>query len=157
MRFWAMKRGGMLYPASDEDREIMAKVRVGVPLRVDAVRPVNKRFHRKMMALFQAGFEFWEPGEVEVRPGVKIVPEKDLNEYRYYMTIRAGHYRYVGYPDGSVRARAKSLRFDNDEMDEEARDALFNRVIDLILKDLGDTGLTRDDLETRVEQILGFA
>ncbi len=123
--------GKALVPAFEVDREVVEKWKLGDIIKVKASRPRNPKFHRKAFALFNLCYDYFEPEEVDVN-GKTLLPEKDFDEFRRWMTIKAGYFHVVGYPDGSVRVRAKSISFA--KMDEDTFDKLYNALINVALK-----------------------
>ncbi len=137
-------------PAFESDREAMARIRQGALVRCDIVQPRNVKFHRKLFALLNLGFDSWEPPEQEFR-GLPV--QKNFERFRKDCIIAAGWYDAVANLKGEVRAEAKSISFA--KMDEEEFSRLYNAVANVILQKVL-TNYTRDDLDRVVEQVLNF-
>lgn len=94
-------------------------------------QPRNGKFHRKLFGLLNIAFDICpEPEEVEYA-GKMIQPEKDFDKFREWVTIMAGYYHPVWYPDGSFRMVADSISFAS--MKEDTFEELYNKVITVIL------------------------
>ena len=126
------KIGNVLVPANESDAEIVRGWRPGEYVKCKASRPNNPRFHRKLMSLFNYGFECWEPkthlGNID---GSRLV-EKHFERFRKDVTIACGHYTLVVNIKGDVRAEADSLSFG--KMDADQREALFQKVITYLIR-----------------------
>ena len=103
-----------------------------------------------MMALFNLGFESWEPEELEYK-GEKVA--KEFDQFRKDITILSGYYTTSINFKGDVRLTAKSLSFAN--MGPEEREEVYSAVINVILSRVLKK-YTRDDLENVLNQVLGF-
>lgn len=142
---------GALRPIDQQSHDILKKYKFGQGIACDIKKQNNPAFHRKLMALFNLGFECWEPGEIQYK-GVTI--EKNFDRFRKDITIMAG----FGIPSfnfkGEIRFEAKSLNFSS--MDEIEREKLYQAVISVLLKHIL-TKYTKDDLENVINQIMDFA
>lgn len=139
-------------PADEHAKENMAKFKLGTMVRCKITRKNNAAFHRKMMALFNVGFEYWVPGEIDCKYGK---PEKNFDRFRKDMTILAGYYEIHHRIDGTFRVEAKSLSFDS--MEPEEREDLFSNLINVLLKNIFQ-GYEYSDVAEIIEQrILDFA
>lgn len=139
-------------PADEHAKEGMAKFKLGTMVKCKITRKNNPAFHRKMMALFNVGFEYWVPGEIDCKFGT---PEKNFDRFRKDMTILAGYYEIHHRIDGTFRVEAKSLSFDS--MEPEEREALFSDLINVLLKNIF-RGYEYGDVAEMIEQrILDFA
>jgi len=144
-------QGGVLIPIDDASRDYIAKLKLGDAVRVKVTRLNNPKFHRKLMALFQVGFEAWEPGEHTYRGEVIA---KNFDQFRSNVVVLAGYYETSVTLKGEIRLTAKSISFAS--MDQDEREKLYSAVIDVILQRVL-RNYTRDDLENVVNQIVGFA
>lgn len=143
---------GILVPVGTSDEEFIAKLKPMQVIRANFKRQRNYLFHRKFFALVRVAYDSWEPGEVELN-GRLITPEADFEEFRKWLVIKAGFYEVIGYPDGSVRARAKSLKFDSMREDEFGR--LYNNVLSVAIKHVMQN-CSREDMESVVAQVMSF-
>lgn len=144
--------GNALFPADQSTAEAVSKAKLGTVWRGDFKKARNPRFLAKFMAMVELAFDHFEPVPIEHR-GQTITPRKDFQEFRKWLVIRAGHYYVVGYPDGSVRLRAKSLSFAN--MDDDEFERVYSSVLDVILSDVVD--MPKGEYEQMVDKIMGFA
>ena len=107
-------------PLYNSDYDTLKKVKKGTPVRIEIVQERNYLFHKKVMALFNLGYENQE----------KI---NNFDHYRSLMTIRAGFYDSYETKKGTF-VIAKSISFAN--MDQSTFEDLFNRLLDVISKEL---------------------
>lgn len=129
MSFYLVRlKNGHYAPYDTTDHEASAKVPVGGVVK--ATKSRNYQFHKKLMALFQIGFDNQDIF-------------KTFDGYRYAKTMDAGF--KIG--DGG-RERAESLSFDT--MGAEKFERVFNGVMDLIASDM-DTAP-----ETIKKEVEGF-
>lgn len=142
--------GGALVPADPQAVDYIAKMKLGGAVKAKITKHNNPAFHRKMFALFNLGFEAWEPGELEYR-GEKVA--KQFDQFRRDITILAGYYDTTISFRGDVRLMAKSLNFSS--MGQDEREELYSAVINVLLAKVL-TNYTRDDLDEVVERILQF-
>ena len=147
-------QGGMLAPADKRTEEFVAKIKLGGAVRgpLKQMQPRNLAFHRKFFALLNLAYEYWEPGEINHEYGT---PEKNFNRFRKDLTILAGHYDIVIRLDGTAKPEAKSISFGN--MDQPTFDALYQSVLDVILKKINvlkDMG--EDEVNALVDKFLEF-
>jgi len=146
---------GQLAPLAANDAElIQQKLKTGDVVRADFKKARNGKFHRKYMSLLNLAFDYFEPAPVKYR-GQQVTPMKNFNEFRKWLAVQAGFYDVVGYPDGSVRVRAKSISFAN--MDDIEFDALYSASIDvLLLNVLYGKFKNAADVDNAVNQLLGY-
>ena len=115
--------------ADPKTEEFHAKIKLGGTIHGDFKQMRNAGFHRKLFALFNLAFEYWEPVEINHKYGV---PEKNFERFRKDLTILAGHYHIVVRLDGTAKPEADSISFGN--MDQDTFDKLYNNVLNVILK-----------------------
>lgn len=142
---------GSLIPADPQAAEYIAKLKTGQGVKSRVTKVNNPAFHRKMMALFNLAFDAWEPKE-KLYKGQKV--QKQFDRFRKDVTIMAGFYETSYDLNGDVRLTAKSLAFDR--MDQDEREAVYSAVINVVLAKIM-TNYTRADLDSVIEQVLGFA
>lgn len=143
-------QGGILVPMDEAAQEYIAKLKLGDILRVKVTKANNPAFHRKMMALFNVGFDAFQPEEKTYKGQVV---QKNFDNFRREITILAGWYDATYHIDGSLKLTAKSLSFSS--MDHDEREALYNAVINVLLQKVL-TNYTREDLDEVVARILRF-
>lgn len=116
------------------------------------VIPRNSKFHRKLFALLNLGFEAWEPGRKhKTYKGVPVL--KEFEQFREDVTILAGYYEQSWGINGRMKVKAKSISFANMEQDEFERlyDAVATVLLEHVLTKYG-----RAELDETVAKILGF-
>lgn len=101
--------------------------------------------------MLDIAYDAWEPGEINTKYGI---PEKNRDAFRKYLTIKAGYFDTFHYPNGKFTVEAKSISFAN--MSEEDFGKLYSKTIDVILANVLHN-YTKDDLDSLVMQIIGFA
>jgi len=143
-------------PASEDDAELLSKVKVGETVKLTLTRPRNIKFHRKFMALMRLAFDYWEPpkhGEGSAWAD-KMPIERDFDRFRYDVTILAGYYEATYRLNGDVRLEAKSVGFGS--MSEDNFEKLYSKVIDVIINRVC-TQYSEHELRKQVEDmVLGF-
>lgn len=147
--------GGVLQPATDEDAELLRKIKAGTAVRVEVKQIRNVKFLRKWFALAKYAYDIWsetvEPMEYK---GHAVMPE--FERFRKDLIILCGHFNAVYNVRGEVRLEAKSISFAG--MSEETFEALFSKTIDVILaKILGGSGMTEAQLRDHVDNVLRYS
>lgn len=154
MEIYLNKIGTVLVPANESDAEIVRGWRQGEYVKCKASRPNNPMFHRKLMSLFNYGFECWEP-----EWPVEGCAQKNFERFRKDVTIACGHYTLVVNIKGDVRAEADSLSFG--KMDADQREALFQKVITYLIRMEILRNQTPEQVdavvEERVSRLLNYA
>lgn len=140
-------------PADEPTREVYGKMKLGEVLHGDFKKMRNARFHRKLFALLNLAYEYWQPGEIDSQHGT---PEKNFDRFRRDLIILAGFYDVVIRLDGTTRIEAKSISFAN--MDDAEFEKLYNAILNVILKKI-DTlkDMTADEVNRLVDEVLRFA
>lgn len=114
-------------------------------------RPRNPKLHRKFFAMLRHAFDHWEPRAL-THNGQPVA--KNFEAFREQVLILAGHYEQTFALDGTVQLRAKSIRFDKlDDDDEFAR--IYESVL-LVLLEHVLTNYKRDDLDRVVAELEAF-
>jgi hypothetical protein len=142
---------GALRPIDQQSADALKRFKIGDGVHCEVKRYNNPLFHRKLFALFNLGFEYWNPEQKEYK-GELVA--KEFNQFRHDITILAGYYDTSINFKGEVRLTAKSLNFSSMQQDE--REKLFSAVIDVLLSRVL-TKYTKQDLEEVVNQVLEFA
>ena len=146
---------GLFSPFTPEDEEIAQCWNSGAVYRCEFRAIRNLKFFRKLFSLFKLAFEYWDTVEVETASHGKIKPVKCFNEYRKWLTVRAGHYEVIGYPDGSVRLRAKSLKFAL--MSEDEFHDVYKSIRDTIWRDIQELPFRNpEELECAVNRVMEY-
>lgn len=143
-----------LVPATDDDRDALAHIKLGTEVKATVTRERNAKFFRKWWALAKLAFDMWsETMPTMEYKGERVMPEFD--RFRRDLTILAGFYRPVFNARGECRLEAESLAFGS--MTEERFNALYSATVDAVLqKVLPKSGMTEDELNSAVEQMVGF-
>ena len=124
MDIFLIKMNGALYPASENDQELLKKIKSGEPTKVKLTRVRNYEFHKKYFALLNFAYDYWEPATE--------CAEKNFDRFRKDCIILAGfHDSYVRL-DGSTRIEPKSVSFAS--MSEDEFEDLYTKTIDVIVK-----------------------
>jgi len=134
MKLYARNTLSGLVPLWPSDYDQKRKLKIGEDYEVTIKRPRNIQFHRKFFALINVGHQ-----------NTKL--EMPVDEYRKYVTIKAGYYNSYVTPKGAF-ITAQSINFGS--MDEDTFSELYDRVIDVIIKDIG---ATQQQIE---EEIINF-
>lgn len=142
-----------LYIAGDiETEQWLQSIKTFDKFSVELKKEQNYKFLQKLIALFQVGYDIWEPTMPIIKSKYGI-PEKTFDQFRKDITILAGYYTLKTRFNGDVIVEAKSISYKN--MSQEEREKLFNNVINALLKHVLKN-YTKDDLENQVNIILGF-
>lgn len=107
-------------PLYDSDYEILKKVKKNTVIRIEMVQERNWMFHKKVMALFNLGFQNQS----------KI---NSFDNYRKIMTMRAGYFE-TEITDKGTAYFAKSISYAN--MEQAEFEKLFDALLDVICKAL---------------------
>lgn len=148
--------GGGLAPLSAPDQETIQRWKAGAVIRAEFREVRNPRFHKKFFSLLNLAFDYWEPAEIEHSRHGRFTPQKDFDEFRKWLLVQAGFFDVIGYPDGSVRLRAKSISWA--KMDDEEFSRLYQAVFNVIWeKMLSQTFSSPLEMENVVNQLMGYA
>ena len=118
-----------LVPLYSSDLEEKRKLKLGEDYEVTIKRPRNIRFHKLFFALLNIGYE-------------NTQLDMPFDTYRKYAVMKAGFVRTYATPSGAY-FEPESIAFSN--MDEDTFREVYDRVLDVIIKDIG---ATREDIET---------
>lgn len=141
---------GSVVPADAANAELFEALKLNGEYTATFVQTRNIKFHRKAFALIKVAFDALDFGDKEHK-GVKV--QKNIDQFRDDVTILAGYYDVVFNYAGEMRLKAKSWSFAS--MDETEFEAMYSRMIDVILAKIL-TNYTRDDIDHQVERILQF-
>ena len=140
-----------LIPADPESEEQYRKLKQGGVVTAEIKQIRNPQFLRKYFALLNLGFDQWEPDKIDCKHGV---PQKNFDRFRKDVAILCGHYHLVIRLNGEVRIEADSISFAN--MTEETFEKLYNSTINVFLKHIYDSEMTREKIENIVNQYLSY-
>jgi len=139
-----------LIPSAEEDWELHNRFKVGALVKGEFTETRNPGFNRKFHAMINVGFEAFEPAEIDCKYGI---PEKNREQFRKDVTIRAGYYILTARIDGTYAVEAKSIKFGRMKQDEFEK--LYSSVANVLLRDVL-TNYTKDDLDNVVNNVLSF-
>lgn len=138
-RFWKMVIGA-------EHGEIFS---------LELIFPRNYKFHKKMFALLNVGFDSWEPDRKRFNYNGRPI-EKNFERFREQVLIMAGHYDQVFSLRGDrMELVAKSISYA--AMDDADFETLYSAVIDVLLREVCTRYAGRAELEAVAEQFMRFA
>ena len=150
--FFIKKANGSLFPASEEDAELLSKIKLGKTVKLTLTRTRNVKYHRKYFALLNLAFDYWTPPEKEVPVYMRgQQPEKNLDTFRSDITILAGFYDATYRLNGDTKLVAKSISFYN--MSEDNFEKLFSATIDVVINRIC-TQYTEHQLRRQVENLV---
>jgi len=152
MKVYLIKTIAGLIPANSEAEKWLRKKKLGSVISAEVKQVRNYAFHKKLFALFNLGYDYWQPGTVSSKHGT---PEKNFDRFRKDLTILAGHYHSVVRLDGTVRIEADSLSFGS--MSQETFNNLYKNVLDVIMKRIPVlNNMTEDEINELIEKVLSF-
>jgi hypothetical protein len=135
------KLGGALVPAFDSDSEVIAKWRQGDIVIAEVRRPRNGKFHAKFFALLDTAFHAQDRFPT-------------LDSLRFYVTVKSGYFDSIETKRG-VMIVPKSISFA--AMGEDEFSELYDKAIDVLIKDVLPDKWTGDELKDRVDMLAEFA
>jgi hypothetical protein len=138
-------------PADSESGEWANKIKIGQVVHADFKRMRNYKFHKKLFALLNLAYEYWQPGEINSEYGI---PEKSFERFRKDLTILAGYYHVEhSLSRKHMRIEADSISFA--KMDNETFEKLYNSILGVITKKILPN-MSRDEIETLTDKFLEF-
>jgi len=140
-----------LIPSDERTAGWFAKLKIGDAVHGDFKKFRNIGFHRKYFALLNVAFDNWTPGKIDSKYGT---PEKNFNRFRADLTILAGFYEITIRLDGGTRVEPKSISFGS--MTQEEFEELYSKTIDVLLKYVYGSKMTRIDIDKLVDIYLSF-
>lgn len=145
---------GFLQPMYQDGIEFLKKFGIGKELNAAITRPRNYVFHKKLFALFDVGFAFWDEYHPSVmHKGRPVI--KDPERFRKDITILAGHYHYVTNINGDIRLEADSINYAS--MSQEEVEKLYSEIINVMLKKVFENAdIDAAELDRRAQEILNF-
>ena len=153
MKVYLLKTISGLIPSDAEAEEWFHKQKTGSVISAEVKQVRNPGFHKKMFALLNLAFEYWNPGDVSSE---YKNPEKNFDRFRRDITILAGYHHAVVRLDGSVRIEADSISFGS--MDQETFDKLYQNVLTVVMKRIPVLDkMTKEEIDELVNKFLQFA
>lgn len=154
-----IKTPGGFAPGDPETQEFHGKLKLGASIHSDFKQMRNAAFHRKLFALLNLGFEYWEPPKIYSPDNRKRTwgePEKNFDRFRKDVTILAGYYHNVFRLDGTFRIEADSIAFGN--MDQGTFDKLYQAVLTVLMKRIPMLGkMSIKEIDDLTNKFLEFA
>ena len=92
-----VRNGRSFAPATEQDEELLKRVRTGEVIACEFTKPRNPQFHRKFFALLNLAYEYWEPDG-------GLMPQQEL----YGIT---GLAKYIGAKVPSVDAQSLAKEY----------------------------------------------
>ena len=151
MNIYLTKTLSGFMPADVETEEWCKKVKLGEVINADFKKTRNYKFLQKYFCLLRVGFDNWEPAEIDSKYGK---PEKNFAQFREDTIILSGFYHLVIRMDGTMRTVADSISFAN--MEEEAFEKLYSSTVNVFLKHIYNSDMTRAKIDNIVNQILSY-
>ena len=149
MNVYLIKAQGGFIPADIPTEEWAKKIKYGEVVNADFKKVRNYRFLKKYFTLMNIAFDNWETPPYQGRD-----VEKNFENFREKVTILAGYSYTVWNLDGTFQEKAKSISFAN--MEEEEFTKLYNATINVILKQVYNSKLEREELDNIVNQVMSF-
>ena len=150
----------VLLPVSANDEAFILKLQPGQMVSAEFRKARNALFHRKFMKLCSVAYdEFERMPRAPVQMGGSnrwVTPLPNFDEFRYWALVQAGFYDVIGYPDGRVRVRARSVAFRN--MDQMEFEKVYSAVMDVFLHYVlsPQRGWGRERVDRLVAQLVNF-
>ena len=151
MNIYLVKYNNGLFPADDNSKSAINKMKSGQLVRAKVTKPRNYAFHRKYFALLSIAFDNWDPPETSSPWGV---PVKNFDRFRRDVAILAGYYETYVRIDGSVRVEPRSISFA--KMSAEEFEDLYSKTIDVLIKHVYGSAMKPDRINKIVEEYLSF-
>lgn len=142
--------GGM-WPADPMAAEWMQARKRNDTIRAKVSVMRNGRFHRKFFAMLNVAYDNYDWPDIETQFGSARCT---FEQFREYVTIKAGHFVIGATPKGKPRAEAKSISWA--KMDEAEFGQLYSEVLDVILQEFL-SNWTAADMEQAVNKMMTFA
>ncbi len=144
---------GTIGPSDKPTDDYCQKMKIGDTIHGKFTKMRNPLLHRKLFALLNLGFEYWEPGEINSKYGV---PEKNFERFRKDCIILAGYFHIVIRLDGTAKPEHDSISFAN--MDQDTFEKLYQAVLTVLIKRIPlMAGIGEDEVNRLVDKYLQFA
>ena len=144
---------GSLVPMGEDQSEALKRIKSGSVVRCQISEMRNGKFFRKFWSLAKLAFDLsserMQPREYK---GQQVMPNFD--EFRQDLCILAGYYDVTYKYAGTLRLKAKSLKWS--EMSEDTFSALYSACIDAVLQKILP-GMDEAELNRAVDATLAYA
>ena len=137
--FLTKQLNGNLKPSTQEDKEKLAKIKVGEEIRVEFTRPRNIQFHRKYFSLLNLAFD-----NMPERYGEQY---KNVDQLRKAIMLELGRYKLITNLQGHSWPEIESISFANMKQDEFEK--VYSETIDVIIRHLLP-GNKREEIEREI-------
>lgn len=141
-----------IVPVDAANAELFEDLKPNGQYKAVFTQPRNALFHRKAFALLKVAFDAWD---MPMREHNGQPVAKNFEQFRNDVTILAGFYKVVFNYKGDFRLISKSWSYAG--MDQTEFEALYSKLIDVILGNILNSHYTREDLDRLVENVLRFA
>ena len=119
--------GGLFSPADEEAEDQLKKLKNSQVYKVDITLNQNYKLHKKMFAFFKYCTQFYY--------GDMNVTNDQIDFTRAKLTMSAGYFKQVFYPDGKrFELKPKSISYE--KMAPEDRSVFYNNLINSALKNV---------------------
>lgn len=138
----------------DESAEkLHSSVKLGSVIHSDFKRMRNAAFHRKLFALFQLAFEYWEVPDLDTKWGK---PEKSFDTFRKNIIILAGYGHPVFNINGTFKMKADSISFG--AMDQDTFNDMYSKILDVLMKRIPMLStMTKEEVDDLTNKVLEFS
>jgi len=119
-----------LVPVDQTNLELFESLKGNSEYKVTISTPRNLGFHKLFFAFVAETFNMQEHFE-------------DQETYRKWLVMKAGYFTTIVCPNGNTIFAPESISFS--KLDQEGFEALYSKVIDVFLKELGGD-MTQDEL-----------
>jgi len=127
------------------------KLRYGIIISANMRVMRNPNFHRKFFAMLHVAYDNHDWPTIDTQYGPA---QCTFDQFRKYVTIKAGFFTMGATPQGNPRAEAKSIAFG--KMDEAEFEQVYSAVLDVILAEFL-TNWKRCDMDNAISAMLVFA
>lgn len=153
MKAYLIKTVTGLIPADPEADKWYQKQKIGVVISAEVKTVRNYGFLKKLFALLNLAFEYWEPGIVSSKYGIPI---KSFEQFRHDLIILAGYYHTEIRLNGSVRVVPDSISFSS--MEQDTFEKLYQNVLTVIMDKIPVLDkMTEDEINDLVNKVIAFA
>ena len=135
MKFYAKNTLAGLVPLYNSDLDEKRQLKLGETYEVEVKRPRNYQFHKKFFAMLNVGH-------------ANTSMELPFDTYRRWAVMKAGFVKTYHTPRGTL-FEAESISFAS--MDNQRFEEVYNRVLDVIIK---DRGVTEEEVNAEIINFL---
>lgn len=153
MKLALIRRGPALIAADQQTADYIAGLKMGEGVTGEFRKARNIRFHRRLFALLQFAFSYWEPIASEYK-GQPVA--KEFDRFRKDVLILSGFGRPVYNVRGEVRMEAESLSFS--AMDDARFAEVYKAILDTVWRHIMSKSgfLTVEDVDNAVNELMSY-